>query len=136
MSVTKLKSAQANTPHQKWLETVQALADEVSGWAREQEWEIQVSEAEVAEEDFSPYSVPVLTIKTPDGRLILEPQAANAGGKGRVKLYASSTLYRVRLLPIDSNGGWTILTDSGIPLWQDWDRETFVRLAKDLLRAS
>jgi len=90
----------------------------------------------VAEEDFSPYSVPVLTIKTPDGRLILEPQAANAGGKGRVKLYASSTLYRVRLLPIDSNGGWTILTDSGIPLWQDWDRETFVRLAKDLLRAS
>jgi len=37
MSATKLKSAQANTPHQKWLETVQALADEVSDWAREQE---------------------------------------------------------------------------------------------------
>lgn len=136
MSTTQIKPSQANSLHQEWIEMVQALSDEVGKWAREQEWEIQASESEVAEEGFSPYAVPILTIKTPDGRLILEPQAANAGGKGRVKLYAYSTLYRVRLLPTDSNGGWTILTDSGIPLWQDWNEETFVRLAKDLLRAS
>lgn len=120
----------------QWIAAVRDLADQISHWARESGWSVRRSEEEVAEEDFGAYLVPVLTMDTPEGRLILEPQAANAGGKGRVKLYAASTLYRVRLLRGDTDGEWTILTDSGIPLWQPWSKETFVRLAHDLLAAS
>ncbi len=76
-----------------WIAAVRGLADPTSDWARESGWKVQRSEQEVAEEDFGAYLIPVLTMDTPDGRLILEPQAANAGGKGRAKLYAKSTLH-------------------------------------------
>ena len=131
-----MTSTQVNTLREEWLSDVNGLVDQVTAWSEETSWTVQRTEGEATEEEFGTYPVPVLTIETPFGRLIMEPQAVNAGGKGRVKLYAASTLYRVRLLRGDSDGEWKILTDSGIALRQPWTQETFVRLAEDLLGAS
>ena len=82
--------------------------------------------------------MPVLLLsipELPESWIILEPQAVNVGGKGRIKMYASNTLYRVRLLHGVGDTEWTILTDSGIPLHDSWGKGTFTTLAKDLLRA-
>lgn len=122
-----------------WVASIEGLFEEVSEWARENHWEVSRSEADVTERHFGTYQVPVLLLgipELPESQIVLEPQAVNAGGKGRIKMYASNTLYRVRLLRGAGDTEWTILTDSGIPLHYPWEKQTFTTLAKDLLGAA
>ncbi len=122
-----------------WVESVEGLFREVSEWAEENQWQVTRSQTDVTESQFGTYPVPVLVLGVPDlpeSQIVLEPQAVNAGGRGRIKMYATNTLYRVRLLRGAGDSGWTILTDSGIPLRYPWGRESFTTLALDLLRAA
>lgn len=138
MSITTPKPKEAQTL-QDWKTAIESLFQEVSEWARDNHWQIKRSEEDVTEKNFGTYRVPVLLLsipELPESQIVLEPQAVNAGGRGRIKMYASNTLYRVRLLRGANDAEWTILTDSGIPLHDPWGKETFTRLAKDLLRAS
>lgn len=139
MSMTIPNPKEGKTAMKDWLDSIEALFQEISGWARDNQWPVSRSEADVTENHFGTYQVPVLLIsipELPESQIVLEPQAVNAGGKGRIKMYASNTLYRVRLLHGLGDAEWTILTDSGIPLRYPWGKETFTTLAKDLLRAS
>ena len=135
MNIIALKPMEAQKILDDWMGTIDSLVDEVSHWAAENEWETRVSNGETTEETLGTYSVPILTIGTPEGRLILEPMDRNPGGEGRVKLIAMPTMSRVRLLHGDREAGWEILTDSGVPLRQPWNKQTFIRLAKDMLGA-
>jgi hypothetical protein len=138
MNTQVLDQAQIHEIVQEWRTTLNHLIEEISGWVQEQPgWSVQpISQQEVAEEALGRYTAPVLTIDTPEGRLILEPMARMGfGSKGIVELYAWPTLYRVRLIQRPPGEGWDILTDSGIKLRQPWNRETFVTLAQDLLGA-
>jgi len=54
---------------------------------------------------------------------------------GRVQISAWPTLFRVLLLHKSGEEGWIIRTDSGIPIRQPWNRETFISLVRDLLNA-
>lgn len=116
--------------------SVDRLARQVEAWAQEEQWAVVRSDTELTEEHFGSYQMPILTIEHPSGRLILEPLPHSLSGTGRVKLYAWPSLYRVRLLHDVQNNGWTILTDSGIPIRQPWNKQTFITLAQDLLNAS
>jgi len=139
MSMTTPKPKEAETALQGWLDAIESLFQEISEWARDNHWQISRSEADVTEKYFGTYQVPVLLLsipELPESQIVLEPQAVNAGGKGRIKMYASNTLYRVRLLHGLGDTEWTNLTDSGIPLRYPWGKDTFTTLAKDLLRAS
>ena len=102
-----------------------------SGWSTE--WE---GSREIQEEPLGTYTVSVLTIHTPSGRLILEPIARNYPGRGIVELFAWPTLFRVRLLRGEEDSDWQVRVDSGFILHEEWNRENFVRLASDLLNAS
>lgn len=53
------------------------------------------------------------------------------GGDGRVDLEGYPTLSRVKL--IGTPGGWTIMTDSNVPLRLPWNADTFRQLAEDLV---
>ena len=133
-----LKPKETETTLREWVGSVEALFQEVSGWAEDNHWRVSRSETRVTEHKFGTYEVPVLLLdvpELPESQIILEPQAVNAGGKGRIKMYATNTLYRVRLLWGAGDSEWTILTDSGIPLHYPWGKDTFTTLAKDLLRA-
>ena len=102
-----------------------------SGWSTE--WG---ESREIEEEPLGTYTVPVLTICTPDGWLILEPIARNFPGRGIVEFYAWPTLFRVRLLRGEEDTNWQVRVDSGFILHEGWNRKNFVRLAGDLLHAS
>lgn len=137
MSTLTLDKAGTETILRNWLTMINHLFHTVEHWADESGWQTEYTTEEVREQGFGSYQVPVLLLNIPEipnAQIIMEPQAANAGGRGRVKVYASDSLYRVRLLP-GTNEDWTILTDSGISLHDPWDKKTFTTLAKDLLKA-
>ncbi|MGI4788418.1 MAG: hypothetical protein ACRYFS_06155 [Janthinobacterium lividum] len=121
----------------EWLRTVDALQHQVTMWvADELEWSVsEGDDHQVEEEPLGIYTVTNVNIYTPEGRLVLEPIARNYPGRGIVELYAWPTLYRVRLIRDMTIGGWRVRTDSGISLRQEWNRESFVVLANDLLAA-
>ena len=56
------------------------------------------------------------------------------GSKGRIDLYAWPTLYRV--MPLRrSDDSWVVRTESGIDWPHPWGKETFVELARGLVKA-
>lgn len=137
MSTLTLDNTGTETILRNWLTVINRLFQTVEHWAHESGWQAEYSTEEVREQGFGAYQVPVLLLSIPEipnAQIIMEPQAANAGGRGRIKMYASDSLYRVRLLP-GTDDEWTILTDSGISLHDPWGKKTFTTLAKDLLRA-
>ena len=121
-----------------WLRTIQQLEDQIKTWVyMGSDWSTEWSESrEIEEELLGKYTVSVLTIHTPNGRLILEPIARNYPGRGIVELFAWPTLFRVRLLRGEEDSDWQVRVDSGFILHEEWNRENFVRLASDLLSAS
>lgn len=122
----------------KWLRTVQQLQEQIKTWVyMESGWSTEWEEGhEIQEEPLGTYTVSVLTIHTPNGRLMLEPIARNYPGRGIVELFAWPTLFRVRLLRGEEDSDWQVRVDSGFILHEEWNRENFVRLAGDLLNAS
>jgi hypothetical protein len=123
---------------QDWEREVHDLAEQVSAWAQQEpEWVVGPPTPSIITEDkLGTYEAPVVTIQTPAGRLILEPIARNFPGRGIVEFYAWPTLFRVRLLRGASDIDWHVRVDSGFILHQEWNRENFITLAHDLLRAS
>ena len=80
--------------------------------------------------------VPVTTLDTPQGRLVLEPQGFSFGGRAVVEFLAYPSAYNVRLLhDLSDEKPWRVLTNSGIYLHEEWNRDNFLRLAHDLLHA-
>src|SRR5436190_4395925 len=95
----KMKPAEAARLREEWLGAIDALREQVRGWAEAQGWQVDQSEREVLEEQIGAYKVPVLEIDTPRGQVVLEPKGQDlVGARGRVDLYAWPTLYRVMLL--------------------------------------
>jgi len=122
----------------EWIEAVTQLSNQVTQWSKDEGWQVQ--ESLLSLEDQMPvqkglFSAPELTIDTPYGRLHLEPVGFTIPGKGSVELSVWPSLYRVRLAHLPEEATWRVITDSGIPLHQEWNAQNFVRLAKDLLRA-
>ncbi len=121
-----------------WMHTVTELEHQIKTWvSQEPDWTTSQGEDHQIEEDpLGVYTVTSLDIYTPDGRLVLEPIARNFPGRGIVELYAWPTLFRVRLLRDEHDADWQVRVDSGFVLHQEWNRDNFIRLVKDLLGAS
>ncbi|MBI4581244.1 MAG: hypothetical protein HY718_16195 [Planctomycetes bacterium] len=118
-----------------WLDSVGRLVEDVKSWAQASRWSIHEDEKEIREAPFGIYRAPWLRIGTPNGEIRVEPVARFTAGPadGRVDLEAWPSLNRVMLLRKDDS--WLIMTDSGVPIRQAWNRDTFVQLTKDLLAA-
>lgn len=121
----------------RWIDVVTAFTHQVSDWAREQNWRVEVKQSERSEELLGTYHVPLLIIQTERGAAIVEPVArVVAGSEGRIDIYAYPARFRVMLLRSSESGEWRIRTDSRVYLRQPWNRETFVDLVQDLTAAS
>ena len=114
---------------------VRALADRAQEWAAP-DWSVTQEETELNDAQLGNVTVPVTTIETPKGRLMLEPLGLSIGKNAIVDFYAWPALYRVRLLHnLTDTGAWRVRTDSGIYL-NDLDNGAFfVALGRDLLAA-
>ena len=122
----------------EWQDTARNLLSQMADWAApEQGWSVEWYEVDREESKLGRYKSPAIRIHTPDGDLRCEPIARVIyGRRGTVELSAYPTLYRVRLIrPVKSNE-WVIMTDSGIPIRQPWNRDTFVQVASDLVHAN
>jgi hypothetical protein len=120
----------------QWVWVVQNLVRQIRAWVEaEPEWNVvSEQEKEVSERPIGQYTVPTLTFRTPDARVVIDSLARNIGGKGAVELYVLPTLRRVKMLHDGAGVEWQILTDSGISLRQPWNRDTFVQIVEDMTR--
>ena len=126
-----------------WLGAIDALQNTIRAWVtQEPNWTTGTGKTEsIYEDTLGEYTAPLLTIHSPEGELRVEPIARNFARNslthGIVEMYAWPTLRRVRLLASNTSGSeWRVLTDSGIYLHQDWNRDNFMTLARDLIQAN
>ena len=139
MPITKLGPLEAQKAIQEWTAAVNALLQQVQRWIEEDrpDWEIDFSSADVTEASSGSYTIPVLEISNPAGRLILEPVGRDVfGAKGRIDFYAWPSLYRVMLLRSFADEEWVIRTESGIDWPQPWGKHSFLTVAEQLLSAA
>jgi len=102
--------------------------EEVQRWARTRNWCVAVKRITLSEDGLGTYDVPLLTVETGDGRLIVEPVARwTSPGEGRIDVYSWPALNRLML--IRKAGGWVLLTEAGVPWPQAWNEATFFDLA-------
>src|SRR4051812_926313 len=104
---TVLSSARADEIRSEWLAALNGLYGQITTWAVDEGWEVEINDTETSEEALGRYHVPVMQILTPTGRLVMEPTARFVvGGLGTVELYAWPSLFRVRLIRKPDNDGW------------------------------
>jgi hypothetical protein len=134
MTTTK-STKKPNQTKAQWLRTVNSLLTNIEGWAENEGWLTKRDDKEIQEQELGSYTAQVLTIQSPQGRIIIDPIAKFVvSGDGRIDLYAWPSLNRVRLLR--KNRKWIVRTDSGIDWPKPWGRETFLNLANGLLAHS
>jgi hypothetical protein len=119
----------------EWTRIMQTLEEDITRWSQEQGWQVNLREAGFMQDYPREFIPRTLTITTPKGRLMLETPDHESDGRGRAKLYAWPTLYRVWLRHSEPHNTWEIWTDSGIPIRLAWEAKTFITLANDLLDA-
>ncbi len=121
----------------EWVQALSTLETNITEWSQEAGWQVRPFGRVFTEESTGQYTAPDLVIDTPAGeRLTVEVKGRGPSeASGRVQLAAWPTLFRVILLHKPGDDNWVIRTDSGIPLRQPWNHDTFVSLAKDLLNA-
>ena len=134
---TTLEQPRSALVREEWMQALMTLERELTEWAAAEGWQIRASLKSMTEPATGQYLAPDLVIDTPGGeRLLVEVKGRGpAEASGRVQISAWPTLFRVLLLRKPGADGWVIRTDSGIPLHQPWNRETFLSLAHDLLNA-
>ncbi len=114
----------------EWVAAIDRLSTDVESWAKEQQWLVQRGRKTVAEDRIGCYEVPVLTIQTSAGPLILDPIARYiVGSSGRIDLCAFPSFERVLIVRTDE--GWQFVTNpptSGRP----WSKEVFPDIALEL----
>lgn len=121
----------------EWIQAISVLEKNLTEWSQKAGWQVRPFERVFTEESTGQYTAPDLVIDTPAGeRLTVEVKGRGPSeSAGRVQLAAWPTLFRVILLHKSGEDNWVIRTDSGIPLRQPWNHDTFISLAKDLLSA-
>jgi hypothetical protein len=135
MNTSTPTPSQLGNGRSEWVEAANKQADAVRRWAEEEGWDVELSSGDGFESAPGEHGIPVLTIRTPEGRVVFEPVAREIlGATGRIDLYAWPTLFRVMLIR-RLDGNWIIRTESGLNWPHEWNRETFLELAEGLVRA-
>ncbi|MCA1596027.1 MAG: hypothetical protein LC772_06345 [Chloroflexi bacterium] len=120
----------------EWRQQINDLMKQIGQWAKTRGWKVKVSECSIEEDGVPAYKVEALEILlSQETRVRVEPIARfTLNRRGVVEVYGWPTLRRVRLQPAGTSGkSWDVITDSGIPLRQDWSEENFATLVGDLV---
>jgi hypothetical protein len=119
----------------RWTQAVDAVVARVQDWAKQHGWTMNVQRISLTEDKLGTYEVPLATIETDHGRIVLEPIARwSSPGEGRIDLYSWPSLNRLML--IRKGGDWTLLTEAGVRWPQVWSQATFSELAANLNAAA
>jgi hypothetical protein len=111
----------------EWVAAIDGLFAEVEAWAKKEEWLVQRTRKTVDEDRLGSYEVPVLTLQTSAGPLILEPIARYIiGAEGRIDLCAFPSFESAIIVRTD--GHWRF---ASVPPSSDrpWSKEAFLEIA-------
>lgn len=113
----------------QWVSDLRTLITEVKGWALSEGWQIDSSSRVIDEVSVGPYEVEELTMYIPNqGRVHLEVIGrGDENSPGKIEMFAWPTL--IRVLFFKKQEGWTIRTDSSLPLGM-LDKQNFIKYAK------
>lgn len=114
-------------PSPDWAHRIDHLLKEITAWATAEGWQINDNQYARTGAKTLEDATPALSVTLPVGELHINPIA-----EGRIDVEALPTLNRVKLLS-NFKGGWTIMTDSNVPLRVLWNQAAFAQLARDLL---
>jgi hypothetical protein len=121
---------------QAWRQALDALVIEMERWSDDRQWITRRDTTEIYEDLTGTYSVPVLTIQTPRGRLMVQPVGlyiAGAGPAGRVDIYGPNL---DDFLLTDFDAGWHVLDSNRVQIAHRFDEPTFDSLVQTLTRAA
>ncbi len=132
-----LEEPRTASARDEWTQVLGALERDITEWAQEEGWQVHAASRSLTEDAIGQYAVQDLVLETPQReRILVEVKGRGPlEAAGRVQISAWPTLFRVLLLHKSGEEGWIIRTDSGIPIRQPWNRETFISLVRDLLNA-
>jgi hypothetical protein len=114
----------------EWIAAVERIISEAEAWATEQQWFVHRDRKTLTEDPIGSYEVPVLMIRAPAGRLVLEPTARYVGGvTGRIDFSAFPSYAYV--LVVRTDAGWYFVIDPPT-LDRPWSKEAFLEIATEL----
>src|SRR5262249_10729582 len=118
-----------------WVAAVQELVAQAEAWSHQKNWSVFRDQKEIREDRIGSYHVPVLTIQSAQGRLMLNPIARFiVGAKGRVDLDVFPSYDSVPIIRTD--GGWQFKSDDRPELDQPWAEDSFTRIAAELMSSA
>ena len=116
----------------EWVAAVEQIVSDAEAWATEQKWFVHRDRKTITEDPIGSYEVPVLMIRTPAGRLVLEPGARYVGGAtGRIDLSAFPSYEYVLIVRTDA--GWHFVINPPT-LDRPWSKEAFLDIATELAK--
>ena len=116
-----------------WTSLIDDLMKTIESWAEEQGWFVEHKPKTISEDNIGTYEVLEVYIKTPQGRIIVEPVGRNIiGAEGRVEITTFPSLNRILL--VRSEDRWKVKTDSRIDWPEPWNKETFLNIVHALTR--
>jgi hypothetical protein len=114
----------------EWVAAVDQIITEAEAWAREQNWLVHRGTKTITEDQIGTYDVPMLMMHSPQGALILDPEAYDiVGASGRIDLRVFPSYDYV--LIIRDEAGWRFV-DNPRTLDRPWSKEAFLEIAHEL----
>lgn len=120
----------------EWIAEIDHLFRDAERWSTSRGWMTLREERTITEDRLGSYQVPVLLIHTPQGRLLLTPEAryvVGASGLIDLSLYPSFDSL-VSLVKRDE--GWRFQARDRDEAGESWSEESFVRVVNRLLESA
>jgi hypothetical protein len=119
----------------EWVAEVRRLVAEAEEWSQRQGWAVRRDEKTITETGLGRYSVPVLLIQTPRGRLLLDPIARHiVGASGRIDLCGLPSYDPTPI--VREADGWQFKSLEKEEYSRPWSEEAFVDLVGGLTEAA
>ena len=116
-----------------WVAELMSIVDQAEQWSRRQDWAVRRDSKPITEPMLGTYTVPVLLIHTPQGRLILDPIGRDiVGAEGRIDLCVMPSYDPAPLIKGDH--GWEFWSAKSQSPGRCWNEVDFVAVAKQLLQ--
>ena len=116
-----------------WIAELKSILDQAEQWARGQDWTVRRDSKPITEPMLGTYTVPVLLIHTPQGRLILDPIGRDiVGAEGRIDLCVMPSYDPMPL--VKGEHGWEFWSPKSQATAGSWNEADFVAVAKQLLQ--
>jgi hypothetical protein len=115
-----------------WIEAVEKLCADVQSWSLARGWVVRREQKTLREDRLGAYVVPVLTIQSPQGRLLLNPIARYVvGANGRVDLDAFPSFEAVPIIRTET--GWRVASQNEMNLDREWNEASFAEVSTTLM---